>query len=58
MSIFSARINENVDEGIMDQDNITFDDYDDDDDDIDDVSSVIHIMLTRLCYLHVLGLWL
>ena len=42
--IFSARINENVDEGSMDQDNITFDDYDDSDDDIDDVSSSVCIM--------------
>ena len=27
-----------MDEGVMEGDNITFDDYDDDDDDIDDVS--------------------
>lgn len=39
-SVFPARINENVDEGFMDGDNITitFDDYDGSDDDIDDVS--------------------
>lgn len=35
---FSARINENVDDGDMENDNITFDDFDGSDDEIDDVS--------------------
>ena len=50
--IFSARINENVDEGSMDQDNITFDDYDDSDDDIDDVSSSVYILKNCPCSTH------
>lgn len=37
----SARINENVDDGDMDGDMITFDDYDGSDDEIDDVSTEI-----------------
>jgi len=35
--VFAARINENVDEGDMDGEFITFDDYEGSDDDIDDV---------------------
>lgn len=38
----TARINENVDDGDMEGDNITFDDFEGSDDEIDDVSKILY----------------